>query len=58
MMMSYNVLDLISSHSNHLKMSGQNVYFDVSVDNNPLGRITFKVKNFKFFLTIIIFVFS
>jgi len=24
-------------------MSNQNVYFDVSVDNNPIGRITFKL---------------
>jgi hypothetical protein len=24
-------------------MSGQNVYFDITIDNNPAGRITFKV---------------
>jgi hypothetical protein len=28
-------------------MSGQNVYFDVTIDNNPAGRITFKVNTKK-----------
>ena len=42
-MMSYNVLDLISSSIKSSNNVWQNVYFDVSIDNNPIGRITFKV---------------
>jgi hypothetical protein len=29
-------------------MANQNVFFDIAVDNNPIGRITFKVNSKRF----------